>query len=462
MYQAWQKITQWTRKASFLFLSISLYGTIPAQAVLKKAPSMAYTEKYAAIIIDANNGKTLFQANASAKRYPASLTKMMTLYLLFESIQSGRVSPNTPIPVSSNAAAHPPTKIGFKPNETIGAKNAALALIVKSANDVAVAIAEYLGGSETNFARLMNKKARQLGMLNTHFANASGLPDPQNYSTARDMAILSLALRNHFPRYYKLFSASQFQFRGQTINGHNKLVKTMAGVDGIKTGYTNMSGSNLASSIRIDRKSLVAVVMGARSAALRDAHMADLLSHYLPQASERKVHQPPLLLANNRPNLPIGSKAPIPMGKRPYLSPREQDSIILTALASQSLPNNEAVTAANQAVINDHIPVPIKNPKKRAIILPAKAQATKIQGNQWAIQIGASTSQAVATRLLTNAKKAASKTLSKVTPLTQRYSINKTNYYRARFAGFNSKQAANSACTTLKKANFNCYALSYP
>jgi len=256
----------------------------PKSAPKAKTPN----PKYAAIVIDANNGKTLYQENANAKRFPASLTKMMTLYMLFEAMQAGRIAPETPIPVSAYAAARPPTKLGVKPGQTIAAEVAAKALITRSANDVASAVAEYLGGSEPRFAKNMTATARKLGMLNTNFANASGLPDNNNYSTARDMAILSLALREHFPQYYHLFNITSFSYKGQTINSHNRLVRNMKGVDGIKTGFINASGFNVATSMREGDKSLVAVVMGGRSSASRDEHMRSLLNRYIGKASKTK------------------------------------------------------------------------------------------------------------------------------------------------------------------------------
>ncbi len=187
----------------------------------------------------------LYQTAAEAPRYPASLTKMMTLYLLFEAMESGRVSKTTLIPVSDYARSRPPTKIGFKRGDSIDVETAILAVVTKSANDVAVAIAEYLGGSEDNFAAMMTAKARQIGMRSTTFRNASGLPDPGQMTTARDMALLGVALRKRFPQYFPYFSVKNFSYRGRTIRGHNELIGGVDGVDGIKTGYTRASGYNV-------------------------------------------------------------------------------------------------------------------------------------------------------------------------------------------------------------------------
>jgi D-alanyl-D-alanine carboxypeptidase len=255
------------------------------------APSMApqsftsTSTKYAAIVIDGANGKVLYQSSAEALRYPASLTKMMTLYLLFEAMQSGRVTRETQIPVSDYARSRPPTKIGFKSGQSIDAESAIMALVTKSANDVAVAIGEYLGGSEDNFATMMTARARQIGMRSTTFRNASGLPDPGQVTTARDMALLGVALRTRFPQYYSYFSVKNFNYRGRTIRGHNDLIGGVDGVDGIKTGYTRASGYNVVTSVTRGNRKLVAVVMGGDTARNRNAAMAALIERYIPERS---------------------------------------------------------------------------------------------------------------------------------------------------------------------------------
>jgi D-alanyl-D-alanine carboxypeptidase len=238
--------------------------------------------KYAAIVIDGSNGSVLYQTAAEAPRFPASLTKMMTLYLLFEAMESGRVSRTTLIPVSDYARSRPPTKIGFKRGDSVDVETAILAVVTKSANDVAVAIGEYLGGSEDNFAAMMTAKARQIGMRSTTFRNASGLPDPGQVTTARDMALLGVALRKRFPQYFTYFSTKNFSYRGRMIRGHNELIGGVDGVDGIKTGYTRASGYNVVTSVSRGNRKLVAVVMGGDSARSRNANMAALIERYMP------------------------------------------------------------------------------------------------------------------------------------------------------------------------------------
>jgi D-alanyl-D-alanine carboxypeptidase len=237
--------------------------------------------KYSALVIDAASGDTLYQANATATRYPASLTKMMTLYLLFEALDQGRVSKTTEIPVSSFAARQPPSKIGLKTGQSIDVESAILALAVKSGNDCAVAVAEFLGGTEEQFAQQMTARARQLGMTGTVFRNASGLPDPDQRTTARDMAVLGMALRSRFPQHYHYFSQRDFTYRGRLVRGHNDLIGRVEGVDGIKTGYIRASGYSVVTSVRRGSKRLIVVVMGADSARARNAHVEELIEKYM-------------------------------------------------------------------------------------------------------------------------------------------------------------------------------------
>ncbi|WP_421915280.1 D-alanyl-D-alanine carboxypeptidase family protein [Mesorhizobium sp.] len=254
----------------------------PPEAVLS-VPAPA--ERYAAIVVDAKTGKQLFEVNSTAQRYPASLTKMMTLYLLFEAMESGRVSKTTQIPVSDHAASQPPTKMRFRRGETIDVDSAIRAIVVKSANDVAVAVGEYLGGSEDQFAAMMTAKARQIGMTGTVFRNASGLPDDDQHTTARDMAVLGMALHSRFPQHFHYFSESDFMFRGKLIRGHNDMLGRVRGVDGIKTGYIRASGFNIVTHYDADGRQLVVVVMGADSARQRNDHVEALIQRTLSPAT---------------------------------------------------------------------------------------------------------------------------------------------------------------------------------
>lgn len=252
------------------------------------APAPGPETKYSALVLDASSGATLYQANATASRYPASLTKMMTLYLLFEAMDQGRLSKTTEIPVSANASRQPPSKMGIKAGQTIDSESAILALAVKSGNDVAVAVAEYIGGTEEQFAAQMTARARQLGMTGTVFRNASGLPDPDQRTTARDMAVLGLALRSRFPQYFYYFGQRDFMFRGRLVRGHNDLIGRVEGVDGIKTGYIKASGYNIVTSVSRGSRRLMIVVMGGNSARARNDHVEELINRYItakPQPS---------------------------------------------------------------------------------------------------------------------------------------------------------------------------------
>ncbi|RWM22124.1 D-alanyl-D-alanine carboxypeptidase family protein [Mesorhizobium sp.] len=283
---------------SFLMLLAGCTTAAPPESVLAVP---AAPQKYAAIVVDASTGKTLFEVNSTAQRYPASLTKMMTLYMLFEAMESGRVSKETQIPVSDHAASQPPTKLRFRRGETIDVDSAIRAMVVKSANDVAVAVGEYLGGgSEEQFAAMMTAKARQLGMTSTNFRNACGLPDDGQVTSARDMAVLGMALEHRFPQHFHYFSESDFMFRGRLVRGHNDMLGRVHGVDGIKTGYIRASGYNIVTSYNADGRHLIAVVMGAQSARQRNDHVEALIQRSLGPMTAA-ASQPRLMYAGQEP-----------------------------------------------------------------------------------------------------------------------------------------------------------------
>ncbi len=241
------------------------------------APGRASTPRYAAFMVDANTREVLFANAADELRHPASLTKMMTLYLTFDALESGRLKITDPVTVSRHAAAQKPSRLGLAVGQSISIDNAISVVAVKSANDIAVALAEKLGGSETAFTDLMNAKARLLGMRNTHFANASGLSDPANVTTARDLAILSVALVHNHPRFYRYFSERDFVWQRSTLINHNHLLGKMVGLDGIKTGYTVDSGFTLAASALRGNRRLIAVVLGEPSINERNRDASALL-----------------------------------------------------------------------------------------------------------------------------------------------------------------------------------------
>ena len=248
-----------------------------------------YSPPSAAIVLDANTGKTLEESNADSLRHPASLTKIMTLYLLFERLDAGKIKLGSQMPVSEHAAAQAPTKLGLRPGQHIAVEDAIRGLVTRSANDAAVVIAEAIGGDEHTFAQMMTAKARALGMSRTTYVNASGLPDDDQVTTARDQALLGRLIAERFPAYYTYFSTPSFVFRGEEIRNHNHLLGSVQGVDGIKTGYTNASGFNLVTSVRRNNRHIVAVVLGGSSAGARDARMRALIEEHIAEASTHRT-----------------------------------------------------------------------------------------------------------------------------------------------------------------------------
>jgi D-alanyl-D-alanine carboxypeptidase len=269
-----------------------------------------YNPPYAAIVVDDNSGKILHDENADLPRHPASLTKIMTLYLLFEQLESGKLKLDTPLSISAYAAGQHPTKLGLKPGQTIKVEDALLGLVTRSANDAAVVIAEALGGSEEEFAKLMTLKARALGMANTTYVNANGLPAEEQITTAHDQAILGIAIAHRFPVYYRYFSMVSFRYRGKDIHNHNALLGNVEGVDGIKTGYTEASGYNLVASVRRGERHIVAVVLGGKSNAKRDARMRELITQYMPLAAAQRT-APVAMEAATRADVTSGAGAPM-------------------------------------------------------------------------------------------------------------------------------------------------------
>jgi D-alanyl-D-alanine carboxypeptidase len=249
----------------------------------------SYNPPFSSIIVDANSGATLTASNPDASRHPASLTKIMTLYLLFERLESGKMTLDTQMPVSEHASEQAPTKLGLRPGQSIRVEDAIKGIVTRSANDAAVVIAEAIGGDEEDFCKLMTRKARALGMTKTVYVNASGLPDDAQITTARDQSILGRAIQDRFPRYYHYFSTEAFNYHGQSIRNHNHLLGSVEGVDGIKTGYTRASGFNLVTSIRRGNRHLIGVVMGGHSGGSRDAIMRNLLAENMDRAATRRT-----------------------------------------------------------------------------------------------------------------------------------------------------------------------------
>jgi len=387
--------SRWLAFASVVAaLTIAVAGSDQAQARAKSKREARpraihgpnYHPPYAAIVIDDKSGAVLHDVSADEPRHPASLTKIMTLYLLFEQLEAGTLKLDTVLPVSTRASLQNPTKLGLKPNQTIKVEEAILGLVTKSANDAAVVVAEAIGGSEEEFAARMTRKARALGMSGTTYVNASGLPAEAQITTARDQAMLGRAIQHRFPVYYQYFSTPSFRYKGAEMRNHNHLLGNVTGVDGIKTGYTEASGYNLTSSVRRDDKHIVAVVLGGTSNAARDARMRQLIEENIVRAA--LVRTAPIVAEIN--------------------DGEDQESPRVLAVASAA-PNPVSATGERDASAAeakaDTVPIP------RPRVLAATVGATNSK------QVASTGARTRATRL--TAKASASSTLQAVHKLTQ-------------------------------------------
>src|SRR5215471_10446370 len=281
-----------------------LLGLTPIAAAFAITSDAAHAENYspptASIVVDGYSGAVLQASNPDALRHPASLTKIMTLYLLFERLEAGKIELDSPLKVSEHASEQAPTKLGLKPGQTIAVEDAIKAIVTKSANDAAVAVVENLAGDEDHFAKLMTQKARALGMTRTTYTNASGLPDDDQITTARDQALLGRLIQKRFPHHYKYFSTESFVYHGAMMRNHNHLLGAIEGVDGIKTGFTQASGFNLVTSVHRDGRYIVAVVMGGRSSLERDAQMRELIGAHIKGFSLKRAV--PAFAKSKQPN----------------------------------------------------------------------------------------------------------------------------------------------------------------
>jgi D-alanyl-D-alanine carboxypeptidase len=375
------------------------------------------------IVIDAETGRVLNEMNADAITYPASLTKMMTLYLTFEALNSGRLGLDQYLPVSSEAASKSPTKLHLVPGDSVQVHDLILGIVTKSANDAAAVLAEGLAGSEPAFADRMTAKARQLGMTNTIYRNASGLPDPEQRTTARDVAQLALALYNDFPREYRYFATREFYFRGRVILTHNHLLDWYEGADGIKTGYIGASGFNLAASAVRNGHRLIGVVMGGASAGSRDREMAALLDQGFAD-----VGVAPALVARREAPVPSPVVAETETDQPEVVRPREK--IGQLAKAARKI-------AAHLSPV-------------------AKAEAAPIahQTDRWSIQLGAFQVESAAEQAARSAA-AVPGARGKPVQIVQPSKGAKEHVYRARLLNF-SPQEAQGACAALHKKKIEC------
>ncbi|WP_332763646.1 D-alanyl-D-alanine carboxypeptidase [Phenylobacterium sp.] len=429
-------------RARRLFVALGLAVTTAfaplattAQAQIPYLSMPASQPKYAAVVVDAKTGEVLYAKRADSPRYPASITKVMTLYLAFEALASGRLKLDDPVMISPRAAAQAPTKLGLPAGQTLTVEEAMSAMATKSANDVAVALAEKLGGSEARFAAMMTLRAQELGMQNTRFVNASGLPDSRQISTARDIAILSRAVMRDYPQYYGLFSTRSFSFRGTSMRNHNGMLNTMPGVDGIKTGYTNASGFNIAVSAVRNNRRLITVVLGAPSTAWRNNNATQLLTTGFDVMARRDRGE----------NITVAQNyfEPPPLGQAMQRSIEQGDND--TEGAKIMLASAASSTSASKVKIVEPSKSALRDGKK-----DDDKKASKKSG-KWAVQVGAFKSKSDAKEQLTFVTKRFGKIFGDADG-----SVGKGGgKYQARFTGFN-ESAAKGACQALKAKRLAC------
>lgn len=424
-----------------------------AEAGSRSKPRSSGNAIAASIVVDMNTGKILQAQNAETPRHPASLTKMMTLYMLFTYLRSGAIALDSELVVTPHAAKQSPTKLGLKPGSTIRTRDAIYALVTLSANDAAVTIAENLAGTEENFAAAMTQKARALGMRGTTYYNASGLPNEGQVTTARDQAILAQHLIRDFPEYYGCFRSRYFTYNGRRYRNHNRLLFNYAGTDGIKTGYTRAAGFNLTASVHRDNKHLVAVVLGGRTGPQRDAAMRALLDASFPKATTSTA---PLVATRAAP-VQVAANVAQP----PQAAPKRQVFALADAGGSV-VPSFGGGGEPESQPIEDDPAASTENVKRGTAKLAAVAPNSKVTSmtakpasGPFHVQVGAYTSQEEAESRLGVVGDRAAGLLAGHTPLSMAFMKDDTQWYRARFAGF-SQDGARNTCQQLKRMSFDC------
>lgn len=375
--------------------------------------------RHASIVIDAATGEVLHESQADASRYPASLTKMMTLYMLFDAMEQRKLTLDSRMRVSDRAASMPQTNIRLQSGDTISVREAIPALIVRSANDVAAVVAEALGGTEANFGRMMTDKARKLGMHSSTFRNASGLPNDEQRTTARDMVTLSRRLMKDFPQHYHYFSTQSFRYKGITYNSHNRMVRNIQGVDGLKTGYIRTSGFNVATSAKRGNRRLIGVVMGGQTAAARDQHMAQLLDRSF-------TRMPASQLASN--------------------------TVHPNAMPAAAMKVSTLAPVTKPAPLLEKAPAPVM--MQQAVAQPgAKVELQRValvSNSSWGVQIG---SYLTRDRAQAQAQVATRWVSGEV--VINEVEISNRKLYRARLLGLQESQAR-TACQNLSRQGIEC------
>ncbi len=447
---AQQRQKRWSLYRRMARAVSSLALSAVAIAGLSGEVALAAPDRSAALIMDYHTGATLYAHNADEPRHPASLTKMMTLYMTFEAIQQGRLTMDQKLLVSQFAFEQEPTKLGLRPGSTIPVRDAVLGLVTKSANDAAVVLAENLAGSEPAFARQMTQRARRLGMGGTLFTNASGLPSDAQITTARDMAILGRALIRDFPDFYQLFSTRSFTYQGRQHPNHNRLMNVYDGMDGIKTGFIRASGFNLVASAKRDGRRLVGSVFGGTSPSLRDQQMARLLDAGFAgtlsaSATDLAPKRAQVAIADDpKPNAtPVSARLPARSMGGATITPVSA-TLGRAAGASVDAARPQAAPEKSASVK----PVAVKPP-----VTVAKARGT------WAVQVGAFATQASARKAAEAASASARGPLGEGTvAVAEGKDAKGAKLYRARIAGLTEKDAR-EACQALARQKSACVAV---
>ncbi len=445
-----------------------------------RAAGGGYNPPYAAMVVDVKSGKTLHAVNEDALRHPASITKVMTLYMLFEQMERGKFALDSELTISAHAAAQAPSKLGLRPGQTITVEDAIKAIVTKSANDIACAIGENIAGSEERFAQMMTAKAHALGMSRTHYANASGLPDPEQLTTARDLTVLARAIQDRFPHYYRYFQTRSFAFRGRVIGNHNHLLGNVQGVDGIKTGYTRDSGFNLMTAAKSDGHQIVAIVLGGKSGASRDRIMVDLVRSNLPRAYAGARIAPPVTEVAERARPAVVADAV--SRTRTQVASADDEDVETTGTTGEPLdlapsrtttpggtwkPGPQGIPKAAQAYAGaSSAQPPFPGATKSAARVasterdepPKAVTGTRVVPTAWVIQLGAMDDEAKARSMLSEARAKVGGSLSKAAPYTVKVEHGGTTLFRARFSGFAEQDSAQEACTALKRSGFSCFA----
>ena len=453
--------------------------------VAKTDPASA--ARYSSMVIDADTGEILYSRNADKRRFPASLTKMMTLYMAFEALEDGRLRLDQPLKISKRAAGQTPSRLGLKAGQTLTVEDAILAMVTKSANDAATVVAEALGGTEVEFAAMMTQRAHQLGMIRTRFTNATGLHNRRQRSTARDMSTLALSLINDFPQYYGIFATRTFKYNGRTHDNHNGMLDTYRGADGIKTGYVRASGFNLVASAERSNRRLVGVVFGGKSPRSRDAHLRELMDQAFATPRRRVVKRPPTpdtkpvrgtppietpLIARTAAAAPkTVAPPPQPVKRRQVAAATARQPVRAAPTPPPPPPLLRRRVAAETTPHETRDPLALANVRKNEPeaegsslgpdVASGGGEFANRQQGLWAIQVGAFRRFASARQQVVRAARAEPNLLNGADVVISAVESGGKTLYRARLSGL-SETDARAACKSLKRGEIGCVTVPAP